>query len=147
MGFMIVLYDGDCGLCHRWVQLGLRYPRAGLRFVAQQSPLGQQILLQHGLPVNHGLADGVVVVEGRRAWQGSEAALRFVVRLGGLWRLAALLWLVPSALRRVGYAWLARHRFGLFGQSTFCVWQPLQPEPLIDLVDVAQEKSGIKSPI
>jgi predicted DCC family thiol-disulfide oxidoreductase YuxK len=142
---MIVLYDGDCGLCHRWVQLGLRYPQAGLRFVAQQSPLGQQMLAQQGLLANHGLADGVVVIDGSRAWQGSEAALHFVVRLGGIGRLAALLWLVPPVLRRAGYAWLARHRFGLFGRSTSCVWQPLQSKPLVDLVDVPQEKPGIKS--
>ena len=142
---MIVLYDGDCGLCHRWVQLGLRYPRAGLRFVAQQSPLGQQMLTQPGLLAQPGLADGVVVIEGSRAWQGSEAALRFVVRLGGVWRLAALLWALPPILRQMGYAWLARHRFGLFGRSSACVWQPLHTKPLVDLVDVPQKEPGIKS--
>lgn len=50
----------------------------------------------------------------------SDAALRSVARLGGVWRAAgALLW-VPKGLRDGVYRWVARNRIRWFGRVESC---------------------------
>src|SRR5512140_2976539 len=47
----VLLFDGECGLCHRVVRLLLRLDReARLRFAPLQGPSAQAFLRTHGLP-------------------------------------------------------------------------------------------------
>jgi predicted DCC family thiol-disulfide oxidoreductase YuxK len=50
----------------------------------------------------------------------SDAALRIVMRLGGAWKLAAVLLLVPRFLRDGVYTWVARNRYQWFGEHESC---------------------------
>jgi predicted DCC family thiol-disulfide oxidoreductase YuxK len=124
-GGAIIVFDGVCHLCSAWVQfLLVRDCRAQFRFASLQSPRGRALLSGHGLdpddPASFLLLDSGV------AWTDSEAILRVLARLGGIWRTAAVLHWVPRALRDWLYRWLARHRYRLFGRRTQC-WMP-RPE-------------------
>ena len=50
-GAPVMVYDGACNLCHGWVRFALKRDRAErLRFLAAQSPLGQEFLKRNRLP-------------------------------------------------------------------------------------------------
>lgn len=50
----------------------------------------------------------------------STAAVRIALVLGGVWRLSAMLLLVPEPVRDVLYTYYARNRYRWFGKSETC---------------------------
>jgi predicted DCC family thiol-disulfide oxidoreductase YuxK len=126
----VLLFDGECGLCHRIVRLLLWLDRVGrLHYAPLQGPSAQAYLRAHGLPP--GDFDSVIFV---RDWNELEqtcfcvrtaaviAALR--ATRGGIARmLAAALTLLPVGVRDAGYRLVARWRYRVFG--------PWQERPLV----------------
>ena len=118
----IVLFDGVCNLCNSTVRFIFeRDPHGRFRFAAQQSEAGQALLRKHGLLERGSLADSVVVLEGGRTYLESDAALHILCRLGGVWRLAYALRIVPKPLRDGVYRLVARHRYRIFGRREQCM--------------------------
>jgi predicted DCC family thiol-disulfide oxidoreductase YuxK len=114
----VLLYDGLCGFCDGTVQFILRHDRRGtMQFATLQGELGQRVL--SGTRELQGV-DSLVMLEGDRVHVKSEAALRIAAYLGGAWRLALVLRLVPRALRDWGYDLFARHRYRFFGKHDSC---------------------------
>jgi len=119
-GAPILLYDGSCGFCSASVQFVLRHDRLGtLRFAAIQSPFSERVLAQH--PELRGVDSMVWVdpVKGQVLTR-SAAGLRVAAYLGGMWRLALILRIVPRTIRDWGYDLVARHRHLLVGTATQC---------------------------
>src|SRR5229473_2760258 len=99
----ILLYDGVCGLCNRFVQFILHRDRnAVFRFASLQSALTGRILARHGanptdldtvyVVINHELPDESLLAR-------SDAVVFVLKQLGGFWRRAAfLLQLLPGFL-------------------------------------------------
>jgi predicted DCC family thiol-disulfide oxidoreductase YuxK len=125
----IILYDGVCGLCHRLNRFVLaRDPAGRFRFAALQSAPAREILARHGrdpldldtlyLVLGHGRPD-------ERLLGKSDAALWILRELGGVWRAAAMLRVLPRWLRDPAYDVVARTRYRLFGRYEAC---PL-PDP------------------
>jgi predicted DCC family thiol-disulfide oxidoreductase YuxK len=122
----VLLFDGECGLCHRVVRLLLRLDRRGtLRFTPLQGEPAQAFLRAQGLPT----ADFSTLIfvpdwsaRGRPDFRvrtaGVIAALRAVGGAGAI--LAALLAIVPAALRDAGYRGVARWRVRVFGPWRDC---------------------------
>ncbi len=105
-----VFYDGECGFCHESVRFLAARDRAG---AFRYAPLGGPTFLALvPAAARDALPDSIVVhTAGGRVLVQSEAALHCLRRLGGGWRaLAALLALVPHALRDFAYAGFARNR-------------------------------------
>ena len=130
----ILLYDGVCGFCNRFVQFTLRHDRhATFRFAWLQSALAASILARHNasptnldtvyVVVNHDLPDEYLL--------SRSAAVLFVLKqLPGFWRpTASLLQLLPKSLRDAAYATVARHRYRIFGRSETCVLPNDQNRP------------------
>lgn len=115
----LVVYDGDCVMCSGWVEFILRRDRGEqFRFVGAGSPLGQALYRHYGLnPVTYD--SHILIEEGRPLFQ-SDASLRILQRLGWPWRAAAWLRVLPRAWRDVGYRFIARNRYRLFGRRTVC---------------------------
>jgi predicted DCC family thiol-disulfide oxidoreductase YuxK len=126
----IILYDGACGLCNRFVQFVVRHDRKDhFRFAALQSNFARTILERHSL--NPDVLDTVYLVfnYGRsteRLLSRNEAASAVLKELGGDWRLwAKLLDFLPKRFRDWRYALVARNRHRFFGKYETC---PL-PDP------------------
>lgn len=120
----LVLYDGVCGLCDRFVQFMLaRDSRDHFRFAALQSPLGREVVLRHG-----GDPDAVSTVylieywdtENERARIRGKAALYAINKLGGGWRLFGIFRFLPAFLLNAGYKVVAHFRYRLFGKLDAC---------------------------
>jgi predicted DCC family thiol-disulfide oxidoreductase YuxK len=124
-GDSLILYDGVCGLCNRFVQFVLERDTAGsFRFCALQDPISVDILARHHLdPI---ALNTICLVTGlatpnERIFTHSNAVLRALRSLGGPWSLvAALLRPIPRPLRDLGYNLIARVRYRIFGRLPTC---------------------------
>ena len=121
----VLLYDGVCGLCNRFVRFILRRDRdAVFRFASLQSALAARILARHGAKPSD--LDTVYVVANSDLpdeclLSRSDAVLFVLKQLKGLWRPAASLFqLLPKFIRDAAYNAVARHRYRLFGRLETC---------------------------
>ena len=120
---LIVVFDGQCRFCSGWVRFLLPRDRRGrLRFAAMQGRQGAALLARHGLKPEN--LDTLLVTEGEDAYLRTEAIIRVVRALGGVWTLAALLYAVPAFLRDPLYGLVARNRYRLFGRTEACLVPP-----------------------
>ena len=119
-----VLFDGECNLCDRSVQWLLRHDRkAALRFGALEGGAGGEVRARH--PRLPSADETIVLVESpgtpeERVRVRSDAALAILARLGGGWRLATLLRIVPRPLRDLVYGAVAKRRRRWFGRLPAC---------------------------
>lgn len=116
----VIVFDGVCLLCNRWVDFILRHDHAGrFRFAAMQGNHGRSLLLEHGLSPDD--PSSLLLVEDGHGHTDTQAIVRICRSLGGGWRmLAMLLNGVPRVLRDPTYRWIARHRYRLFGRRHSC---------------------------
>ena len=113
----VIYFDGYCGLCNGFVDFVLARDRARrFRFAPLQ---GTTARARFGDP---GDVDPTTILleEEGTVFQRSTAALRIITALGGIWRLAGLLRLVPRFIRDAVYDWIARNRYGWFGKRDSC---------------------------
>ena len=125
----VILYDGVCGLCNRLNRFVLARDRIGrFRFASLQSAIAAEMLGRHGRDPRDLDTLYVILAPGRpdeHLLRKSDAVLRILGELGGVWRMSGVLRLVPRAIRDAGYDLVARTRYRLFGRFDAC---PL-PDP------------------
>src|SRR5260370_12749061 len=121
----IILYDGVCGLCNRFVQFVLKRDRKDIfRFAALQSSFAARILQRH--EINPQILDTVYLVldhnqPGERLLAREDASAAGLDRLGGIWRLwACLSRYAPKRFRDWRYDLLAKNRYRVFGRFQTC---------------------------
>lgn len=123
-GRHLLLYDGVCGLCDRFVRFVLARDRRGrFRFAALQGPVGRDLVAGFGRDPDR--LEAVHVVVDYRSGTGrvlnrSAAALFVLGQLGWPWRLATVLRRVPAGPRDWCYDRVAAHRYRLFGRRASC---------------------------
>ena len=116
----ILFFDGVCGLCNRFVDLLLkadsrdRFRYAPLQGDTAQRMLGLRDQAQAGDP------HSFVFLEKDKRYEQSEAVLLALRRLGGAWRLIAMLYVFPRPLRDFVYRIVARNRYRWFGRRDEC---------------------------
>lgn len=118
--FPIIVFDGVCVLCSRWVDFILRQDREGrFRLAAMQGETGRRLLAAHGLSPDDP-ASLLLVIDGN-GYTDTDAIGRVLSELGGCWIVpAACLRWTPRALIDPLYRWVARRRYRLFGQRSSC---------------------------
>ena len=113
----VIYFDGFCGLCNRFVDFVLA------RDVARQfrfAPLqGSTATLRFG-PSGEVDPTTILLEEDGVVYERSTAALRIISRLGGIWRVASVLSLIPRPIRDAVYDWVARNRYAWFGKRDAC---------------------------
>ena len=115
----VLLYDGLCCLCNRTVHFLLRIDhRSVLHFAALQSTSAKSLLEQvdHSRP----LPDGVVLIHNGKIYTESEAALKSLQLVGGIWKLLSMLRFIPNFIRNPIYRIVARNRYTWFGKFESC---------------------------
>ncbi|HJS35864.1 MAG TPA: thiol-disulfide oxidoreductase DCC family protein [Pseudoxanthomonas sp.] len=110
----VIVFDGICVLCNGWVRFLLKQDRVGrYRFAAMQSDAGRALLAGHGLDPDDPAS--FLLVDGDDAWTDSDAIQRVLTGLGGAWRLAGVMAVVPRVVRDPLYRSVARNRYRWFG--------------------------------
>jgi predicted DCC family thiol-disulfide oxidoreductase YuxK len=119
----IIYYDGECGLCDRFVQFVLRHDHDEyFQFATLQSDSGRRELSRLGLSGTD--LQTVVLVEGGGSYVRSTASLRVCRRLGGLWPLFYAFIAVPRPWRDGIYSLVARNRKRWFKPPAECTVMP-----------------------
>jgi len=112
----IVFYDGDCGLCNRFVLFLLkRDHRKSFRFAPLTGKMAQQ-----WLEAEDRQGETVIYLDSGNVYRRSDAALRAIRNLGGVWKLAGVFLGVPRPIRDAVYDFVARHRRRWFGGAEAC---------------------------
>jgi len=134
----ILFFDGVCGLCNRFVDFMLRVDSKYLfRYAPLQGETAQR-LLGRDSEAGGGEAGGPTPRDSRadapssddprsfifldkdRHFEQSNAVLHALIRLGGAWRLIAVLYIFPRPLRDLVYRIVARNRYRWFGRREEC---------------------------
>ncbi|MCP9468433.1 MAG: DCC1-like thiol-disulfide oxidoreductase family protein [Nitrospira sp.] len=119
----IILFDGVCRWCVKWVGFVIRHdPPGRFKFAPLQSGPAQQLLATLGLPAQN--FETFLLVEQGRIYTKSTAALRVAKRLSGLVSLLYLCTLIPRPLRDALYDYVARRRYRWMGQTDTCPTLP-----------------------
>ncbi|MBE7202619.1 MAG: thiol-disulfide oxidoreductase DCC family protein [Parafilimonas terrae] len=115
----IVLFDAECVLCSANAQFILTRDRAArFRLASMQSAIGQSLYRRHGMDPEDPVS--LLVVEGDRIRQDSDAVISIYETLGYPWRLARIFRIVPAWLRDRVYRFIARNRYRWFGRRDTC---------------------------
>jgi predicted DCC family thiol-disulfide oxidoreductase YuxK len=115
----LVLYDGVCGLCDRFVQSLLKSDKEqALYFAPLQGTTAQIIRQQHPkLPETLStvafLKDGTLLIR-------SRAVFAIWKQLGGGWRVLAAFRVLPAFLTDLGYRFVAALRYKIWGKKDSC---------------------------
>lgn len=110
---MILVYDGECGLCNRVVQWVLTHdPDGPMRFASRTGRTGQMILRRlEGMSE----VDSVILVHRSGAWIKSTAILELARYVGGGYALLTAGYVIPRRLRDWWYDAVARRRSSIAG--------------------------------
>ena len=143
----VVLFDGECNLCNRGVNLLLDRDRCdadergNLRVAALQSGVGRALCARlppseyaRAVDAETGAYKSIVVAGAREAWVGSAAVLKIGRQLRGpLGWLAALGSAVPRRVLDPIYGFVSRRRKLWFGESDQCrVWDDDWEQRFVD---------------
>jgi predicted DCC family thiol-disulfide oxidoreductase YuxK len=115
----LIIFDGVCAMCNRFVNLVLRRDKAALFFFASNaSPVVQELLAREGQTEE--ACKSVLVFDGNRILNRSEAVLFIAQHLGFPYTLLALTRVVPRGIRDGVYSIVARLRLRIAGKVAEC---------------------------
>lgn len=114
----IILFDGVCNLCNGWVNFVIdRDPAGRFHFAPLQSDRARDLLDSATYP---GDFDSIVLLDGGRVFEKSDAVLRITSKLSWGWPLLSILRVIPRTVRDSVYDFVARHRYSWFGRTDAC---------------------------
>lgn len=127
----ILLFDGTCVLCNAFFQWVVKRDTSGkFHFATLQSDFGQQIIKENGYHTN---VDSVILVKDGKASIYSEAVLKALMLLGGIYNWIGKLGLLfPRFLRDTVYQFIAKNRYKWFGQKACMIPDQRIRERFID---------------
>jgi predicted DCC family thiol-disulfide oxidoreductase YuxK len=114
----VVLYDGECGLCHRSVKFLLARDRQQLWYAPLQGETAARLRAAH--PEIPATLESVVLVDGGRVHLRSKAFLYGARYLTRPWRWAYHLRWLPAFLLDLLYRVIARIRYRVWGKFDAC---------------------------
>ena len=114
----VIFFDGVCVVCNRFVDFLIRVDvRAEILF----SPMQGKTAAKFSLPRSGNPGEwAIAYVDERGIYEGADAVLLVLGRLGGFWRLPALLIWFPRPVKEFLYGIVSRNRYRLFGKKTAC---------------------------
>jgi predicted DCC family thiol-disulfide oxidoreductase YuxK len=110
----LILFDGECLLCNRWVRFIRRVQTwDAFEFAHLKSEFARPLILKHGLEG----VDSIIVIHEQRALVKSAAVLKILPHLRWTYRWLCIFQVVPRVIRDWMYDIVARNRTNWFGRS------------------------------
>lgn len=109
----LLIFDGECGFCRRWI----RYMRSWFRTLPEAVAWQESDLVSLGLTEEQCRAAVQFVDAGGRVWSGSDAAAQVLKVAGFPFSLLGRVMLLPlvRVIPRRMYKWVARNRHRFHG--------------------------------
>ena len=119
-GPITVFFDGPCVLCNYWIKkLCVWDKNDRFRFTSIESTNAQNFLKKRGYNIQD--IDSIITWDSEKDFNvESEAVFRIIYFLGGFWRLLFVFNILPSALKKYLYRYIAKNRYNLFGKYDEC---------------------------
>lgn len=115
----IILFDAKCVLCSANAQFILKHDKLEQFMLASmQGEVGQKLYLEHGMDPKNPTT--MIVIDGDKMRQDSDAVISIYETLGYPWRIVGLCRIIPTFLRDPVYRWIARNRYRIFGKREVC---------------------------
>ena len=106
---IIILYDGECGLCNRSVQFILKHERnQNLLFSSLQSSFSKKVFSDFNL--KNDFDESILFYRDGELFSKSKAGLRIVPFLKWYFYPLLIIWLIPNYIRDMFYDLIARNR-------------------------------------
>jgi|SRR6185436_84808 len=116
----IILFDGICNYCSRWVDLVMENDKKDhFRFATIQSETGQKLLHQKVFP-SQNLPDSVILIENGNMFFKSDAGLKIAKKLDFPFSLLYGFIIFPKFIRDRVYDFIANNRYKWFGKKEIC---------------------------
>ena len=113
----VIYFDSVCGLCNSFVNTIMAWDKQQkYLFAPLQGDTAAERLTTHSIQSINTL----VLQDDRGIHIKSDAALRILIQLGGVGKLAYLARIVPRALRDKVYDFVAANRYRWFGKKESC---------------------------
>jgi len=114
----IILFDGVCNFCNGSVNFIIeRDKNFFFKFAPLQSKIGKNFIEKFDLSA----IDSIILVENKKAFTHSTAALKIARSLGGIWKLFYVFIIIPRPIRDFFYKLFAKYRYILFGKQEACM--------------------------
>ncbi len=114
----VILFDGVCALCDSFVTSILSWDRMG---IFQVAPLQGETARKIAGPQSPDPSSwSIVLADEDGVFHRSDAALKIVSRLGGLWKFTEVLLWIPRNIRDWVYDFIANRRYQWFGKRESC---------------------------
>ena len=105
----IVLFDGICNYCNKWVNFIIRHDKKKkFRFAALQSDAGKKILKQYDISEKE---ESVVLIYNEQVHIKSRACFHICFHLGFPYSLLFVFVIIPSYISDFYYDIIARNRY------------------------------------
>jgi predicted DCC family thiol-disulfide oxidoreductase YuxK len=131
MNHPVILFDGICKLCNRFVSIVIRIDKKKIfRFSPLQSTEAKLLINSINLPENlsHD-PDTVILIIDDKAFFRSDAVLKIAKHLPYPWKELFWFRFLPLSFRNWIYNFVAKNRYQWFGKRTSCI---LPSENIID---------------
>jgi predicted DCC family thiol-disulfide oxidoreductase YuxK len=116
----IVLFDGVCNFCNSSVNFIIeRDAENYFKFAPLQSESGIELLEKYN--IDKAETDSVILIENKKAYMHSTAALKIAKHLDGAWSWLYAFIIVPKFLRDFAYKTFAKNRYRFFGKTEACM--------------------------
>ena len=115
--YPIIFFDGHCGLCDGFVNFVMSEDH---EHIMRFSPLQGQSAKSF---INTGEIEklqSIVLFDNNKLYRQSDAVLRTLSYLGGLWKLLAWAAVIPRPIRDGVYKFIAQYRYKWFGHHESC---------------------------
>lgn len=127
----IIFFDGVCGMCNAFVNVVMRLDRKGVfRFAPLQGETAKKMLP----PLDEDpRLWSTTLVDDDGLHDESDAPFLICQKLGGVWRVVALLRFIPRWIRNPVYRVIARSRYSWSGKKEACrIPTPQERERFLD---------------
>lgn len=108
----LVIYDGKCRFCSWSVRFLLSIDKKKILKFTTLMPEKNQ---------NSGITqESILYIENNHLYAQSEAVIRILNRVGGLWKMALVFLAIPPGIRDFFYRLMAKNRYRIFGIQENC---------------------------
>jgi len=116
----IILFDGVCNLCNSSVHFIIKKDKKKqFLFTSLQSDAARDILLQFQLKNSE--LDSILLIKNGQVYQKSDAILKIVKHLNGIWKMSYGFIIIPKFIRDYVYIIIAKNRYRWFGKKEVCM--------------------------
>jgi predicted DCC family thiol-disulfide oxidoreductase YuxK len=114
----IIFFDGYCNLCNGFIDFVMRNDKTATLKVASLQGTTAKELGIHKNPLDD--PRSIVFLSKGKTYRHSEAVLRILSEMGGVWKISVFFFIFPAFIRNALYSLVARKRYAWFGKRDTC---------------------------